>query len=282
MLDSDFIAQIEPLAQKFSGVVGVYAERLDTGELLTYNADQVFPSASVVKLPVLFELFKQLKNKSASLDERIELRNADKVIGSGILKELRVGLALTLEDLALLMMTISDNTAANMVTDRVGIANVNRTMGELGLTATRVTGKILIDQTHNTDTPDGKGERAPATPAEMARLLIEIERREYLGAECSDKLLGILKRVQTDSTIARGLPYEQMHPADGGDPTIVLAHKTGSIRGVRNNVGLVYTPTFTYAIALMSKDCHDMRRTPDNEASVLLGELSRIVYCHFA
>ncbi len=275
-----FTAQVKTLARKFSGTVGVYAERLDTGAQLAYNADEIFPAASVVKLPVLFELFRQVHRQRVTLGTRIALRDADKVIGSGVLKDLRAGARLTLYDLAFLMMCISDNTAANIVTDYVGIANVNRTLKRLGLRESRVTGKILIDQTQHTDTPTGKGERAPTTPREMARLLQVIEARQYLGAECSRQVVEILKRVDTASTIARGLPYDELRPAEG-EPRLVVAHKTGSLRGVRNNVGLVYTPTFTYVIALLSQGCADLRWTPDNEASVLLGNLSRIVYEQF-
>lgn len=279
-MNPPFPTQLQALVKKFSGTVGVYAERLDTGATLTFNADETFLTASVVKLPVLFELFRQVKHKTVSLDQRIALRESDKVIGSGVLKELRAGLRLTIYDLVFLMMSISDNTAANMVTDLVGRANVNRTMRRLGLQTSRVTGNILVDQTHNSDTPTGKGERAPTTPREMAELLKVIEARKYLGAEYSQQIIEILKRADTTSTIARGLPYEEMRPEEG-EPRIIVAHKTGSLRGVRNNVGLVYTPKFTYVIAMMSRDCKDMRWTQDNEASVTLGEVSRLVYDRF-
>jgi beta-lactamase class A len=279
-LKPSFLTQLKPLVKKFSGTVGVYAERLDTGATLAFNADETFLTASVVKLPVLFELFRQVKNKTVSLDQRIALRDADKVIGSGVLKELRAGVRFTIYDLVFLMMSISDNTAANMVTDLVGRANVNRTLKRLGLQTSRVTGNILVDQTHNTDTPTGKGERAPTTPREMAQLLKVIQARKILGADYSQQIIEILKRADTTSTIARGLPYAEMRPEEG-EPRIIVAHKTGSLRGVRNNVGLVYTPQFNYVIAMMSKDCKDMRWTPDNEASILLGEISRIVYEKF-
>ncbi len=281
-MSSRFFDQVDALARKSAGTVGVYAERLDTGEQLSYNADQIFPSASVVKLPVLFELFRQIRDKQISLDERIELRDENKVIGSGVLKELHAGLLLTLQDLAIMMMSISDNTAANIVMDRVGIKNVNRTMSEVGLSATRVTGKILIDQTHKTDTETGKGELSPTSAIDLVCLLKHIERREYLGAENSERLLSILRRVQTDSVIARGLPREQLHPP-GGEPKIAIAHKTGTLysKGVRANAGLVYLPDFTYAIALLSKGFPDWRNGHASDVNALLGEISRIAYCEF-
>ncbi len=275
--DFDHVAA---LAANFSGTIGVCAERLDTGERLGYNADESFPGASLIKLPVLVEFFRQLASGRFSLDERVELSESDKVIGSGILKELRPGLHITMEDLLILMMVISDNTATNMVIDQVGMDHVNRTVGELGLSGTCLSGKILIDQTHHSDTPTGKGELSPMTPADLVRLLMLVERRECLGAEYCEQLLGILKRVQTDSVIAQGLPYELLQPAEG-QPLLVVAHKTGSIRGVRHNAGLVYTPEFTYAIALMSKGSKDMRTTHDHEGRVVLREISKLVYEHF-
>jgi len=274
---ASFTGEIAALAQDFSGTIGVCAERLDTGERLEYNADDTFPAASVIKLPVLVEAFWQIGAGTLKLDERIELQAEDKVIGSGILKELTPGLQPTLRDLLLLMMAVSDNTATNMVIDRVSIDNVNRMLAELGVEGIQRTGKSLVDQTHGTDTPTGQGELSPCTPSGMVRLLTLIERREGLEATGCEHLLAILKQVQTDSIIARGLPYEQMKPLEG-EPSIRLAYKTGSIRGVRNDVGLVYTPNFTYALALMSKGLQDLRLTADNEGKVMLGKVSGLIY----
>ena len=273
--------RLAALDRHFSGTIGVCAERLDTGDRVAYRADDVFPAASLIKLPVLVEAFRQLAAGALGRDEWIELRTEDKVIGSGILKDLSSRLRLKLADLLLLMMTISDNTATNLVIDRVGVDCVNRTMAELGLRATRLTGKILVDQTRGTDTPAGKGELSPTTPADLVRLLTLVERRACLGADACDRLLDILKRVETDSLIARGLPQDLLHPREG-EPVVVLAHKTGSIRGVRNNAALIYTRDFTYAVALLSKGSQDPRRTPDNEGRVVLQEVSGLVYRHFA
>ncbi len=279
----DFTRKISGLAANFTGKIGVCAERLDTGERLAFNADETFYSASVIKLPVLVEFFRQVDAGRLSFDQRVELNDLDKVIGSGILKELRAGLNPTLEDLLALMMVISDNTATNMIIDQVGSENVNDTMQQLGLTHTRLMGKILVDQTHQSDTPTGKGELSPTTANEMVALLKQIEQRECIMGDACDRLINILKRVQTEGVIAAGLPYQFVRP-DEGEPTIVIAHKTGTLysTGVRNNVGLVYTPQFTYAVALLSQDSKDTRATPDHEGRVLLAQVSKLIYEHFS
>ena len=279
---TDFTTAVSTLAAGFSGTIGVCAERLDTGQQLAYNPDGVFYSASVIKLPVLVEFFRQVDTGRLSLDRRVEFRDSDKVIGSGILNELRAGLNPTLEDLLVLMMVISDNTATNILIDQVGIDQVNATLQRLGLTRTRLTGKILVDQTHQSDTPTGRGELSPTTAGEMVALLKQIERRECLQGDACAHLLNILKRVQTESMIKAGLPYHLVRP-DEGEPTIVVAHKTGTLysTGVRNNVGLVYTPHFTYAVALLSQGSKDTRATSDQEGRVVLGKVSKLIYDEF-
>ncbi len=280
MFDDD-LAQV---AANFTGTLGLYAQRLDTDARLEFNADEIFPAASVIKLPVLVEAFRQISAGTLSLDQRIEVLDADKVIGSGVLKELRAGLAPTLDDLLLLMMSISDNTAANIVIDRVGIENVNAMMMRLGLKQTRLTGKILIDQTRKTETNTGKAERSPTTPRDLARLLTLIERCDPIvgvHAENCERLFSILKHTQTNSTIARGLPHEQLH-ADNSDEKITLAYKTGSIRGVVNDAGIVYTPQVKYVVVLMSKDSQDERLAQDAEGRVVLGRISELIYHEFA
>lgn len=280
-----FNDDIQQLTQKFSGVFGFYAERLDNGARLEFNADENFPSASVIKLPVLVEAFRQITAGAYSLDQRIELRETDKVIGSGILKDLKPGLAPTFGDWLVLMICISDNVAANVVINSVGVENVNRMMASLGLKQSRLTGKILIDQTHKTETETGKAERSPMTPRDLGRLLALIERRDpamNISVGNLERMLAILKLTQTNSTIARGLPYEMLHADGDSKPKITVAYKTGSIRGVVNDAGIVFTPDFTYVVALMSKDSQDRRAVPDSEGRVTLGKISEMIYREFS
>ena len=283
--------ELSAIARRFEGTLGICSMRVDGPEtILEVAGDEVFPAASVIKIAIALELFCQVEEGAIALGERITLRTSDKVIGSGVLAELGEGLSPTVGDLVYLAMAISDNTAANLLVDRVGIFSVNRRLASLGLKKTRLSGKILVHETKNgppaiedfgatpsattDDGDDGRGERSPITARELVHLLRCVHRREDLPAPACDALLEILQKTQTASSIRRGLPearFRDRTPAH-------LFHKTGSIRGVVNEAGIVATERGAYAVALLSKDSRDLRPTQDNVARVALAEASRVVY----
>lgn len=283
--------ELEAIARRFEGMLGLCASRLDDPDaILEVHGDITFPAASVIKIALALEAFCQVEEGSLSINERVTLKKGDKVIGSGVLAELADGLSPTVGDLVFLAMAISDNTAANVLIDRIGITSVNRRLATLGLTETRLTGKILVDETRNGppatedfgESPstwsegddDGRGERSPVTARELVRLLACVHRRQHLPAGACNALLDILQKTQTASSIRRGLPearFRDRTPAR-------LFHKTGSIRGVVNDAGIVATERGAYAIALLSKGSRDLRPTQDNVARVALAEASRIIY----
>jgi len=122
---------LEEVADGFQGVLGVSVKHLGTGESASINGDRLFPTASVFKVPVLVEFYRQVDRGLLSPQEQVVLTRRDKVPGSGILKELSEGLRLPMVDLVRLMMILSDNTATDLVATRVGLENVNRALDEL-------------------------------------------------------------------------------------------------------------------------------------------------------
>ncbi len=261
-MSSIFLQTIARVTRELPGSFAVCAERLDRDAhhaRLAWNEHAELPAASVIKIAVALEV---LCSQDAS--ERIELREDDQVIGSGVLAGLAPGLSLSIADLLHLSMTISDNTAANMLIDRAGVAAINARLASLGLEKTRLTGKLI----------SGGGELSPTTAAELVALL-----RHASG---HDRLMALLQRTQTASTIGRGLPDERFPGVGSTPPEITLAYKTGSIRGVIAEAGIVRTPRVTYAIALLSEGSGDLRPNHANIARVLLGEVSRAVYETFA
>lgn len=283
--------ELEAIARRFEGTLGLCAARLDDpNAMIEVNADEQFPAASVIKIAVALEVYCQVEEGSLAIDERVPLKEADKVIGSGVLAELTPGIAPTIGDLVFLAMAISDNTAANLLVDRLGTTSINRRLAAIGLSETRLTGKILVHETQHgppTDEDygaspsswregrdDGAGERSPVTARELVRLFSCVHRRQHLPAGACNALLDILQKTQTASAIRRGLPearFRDRTPAR-------LSHKTGSIRGVVNDAGIVATERGAYAIALLSKGSRDLRPTQDNVARVALAEASRIIY----
>jgi beta-lactamase class A len=231
----------------------------------------VFPAASVIKIAVALEVLCAIEEGALDASSQLELRASDKVIGSGVLAALEPGLRLSILDLLYLSTAISDNTAANLLIGRVGTTAVNARLAKLGLTTTRLTGRIFVEGEN--------GERSPSTAAELVTLLRRVHDRDGLPPRACEKLVALLERTQTASTIGRGLPDERFPGiSKTTPPELVLAYKTGSIEGVVAEAAIVRAPRATYAIAVMSEGSGDLRPNHDNVARVHLGAVSRAVY----
>src|SRR5690348_12920844 len=114
-------AQVEEIARGVEGIIGVYARDLASGVEVALNADTIFPTASVMKIPILYELYRQVEAGQVDLAKRITLEAHHLVPGSGILQDLDLGIAPTLKDLATLMIIVSDNAATDLVIEQVGL-----------------------------------------------------------------------------------------------------------------------------------------------------------------
>lgn len=278
-MSASFLRAIERATTELPGVFGACAERLDhdprdprdpRDARLAWNEDRAFPAASVIKIAVALETLCAIEAGALDPTMRVELRDEDKVIGSGVLAALEAGLRLPISDLLYVSMAISDNTAANLLVDRIGKESVNARLASLGLETTRLRGRIFV--------AGEDGELSPSTPAELVTLLRCIHRGDGLPARACEKLLALLERTQTASTIGRGLPDERFPGVGPTPPSITLAYKTGSLAGVVAEAAIVKTPRATYAVAVMSEGSGDARPNHDNVGRVMLGEISRAVY----
>jgi len=268
-----FLQTIERVTRELPGAFAVCAERLDAADghvRLAANEARVFPAASVIKLAVALEVLCAIEEGTLDASSRLALRESDKVLGSGVLSALDPGLELRVADLLYLAMAISDNTAANLLVERVGVHAVNARLTRLGLVTTRLRGRIFV--------AGEDGERSPSTAAELVVLLRAVHRAEGLPPRACERLLALLARTQTASTVGRGLPDERFPRLGGDAPAITLAYKTGSLEGVVAEAAVVSAPGATYAIAVMSEGSGDIRPNHDNIGRVMLGEVSRAVY----
>jgi len=254
MAEGRFTFSIDPLLPP-SGTVGVAALHLRTGAALARNADERFPSASVIKLSILVELFAQVDAGRATLEEQRTLAESDKVEGSGVLKELRPPIDFTLEDLARLMIVVSDNTASNMLIDRLTTEAINARMQALGLTGTFL-GRRFYDFEARS-----RGLENVTTPADMAALLTRLERRELVSPAASEAMLAILLRQQQSSKIPALLP-EGTH----------IAHKTGTITGASHDAGIIYSPAGPLVLSVFTKDL------PEPDAEAIIRRIARAIY----
>ena len=284
-------SEIERLADATGGIVGVSATHLSTGRHIGYREGELFPTASVIKLPLLVTLYEDAIAGRIDLSERVTYRDATKVAGSGVLQFLDDGLNPTLRDLAVLMMSVSDNTATDLLFDRVGKSRIEGTMDRLGLSSIRVPFDIremlmeLVDMDHTQPggyeelrtrlrLSAGSGGRSMvpeqadrATPADICRLLELIESRAILDADSCAAIIELLKRIQSATRIPGLLPKGT-----------VVAHKTGSYRRLRNDVGIVYAPKGAYTVALFARELP--RDNIDDDGA--LARISLAIYEEFA
>lgn len=238
------------------------------------NADVLYPTASTFKIPILYSLYRMVDQGETDLDQRIEITDAHRVPGSGVLQHLRVGLQPTIYDLAMLMTIVSDNEATDILHQHVGVERLHADLDELGLSRIRVplTCRELLysivgmDVNNPEHTYEMFRERAQAgeydydgigwddaegsgndltPPDQMAKLCELIEQGVGLSAEARDGVIDTMKRQTLNARIPAGVP-------EG----VAIAHKTGSLRGVRNDAGIVYAEK-PYVIAIFSKQLQD-------------------------
>jgi beta-lactamase class A len=206
------------------------------------------------------------------LDQAIILRAEDQVGGSGVLKDLRPGLRLTLHDLATLTLTVSDNTAANLLVEQVGgLACLNRRLELLGMSHT-IMGRLFVF-----DSPaDNTG-----SPADFLNLLLRLARHEVISPAHSREILELMRRQQFMGYIPRYLPFHPYAAEYGLPQTVIVANKVGMLPGTVNDVAVITTPSLSYVLVIFSRDCLDTTPDPDNEGALLVARLSKRIYDYF-
>ncbi len=229
--------RIQEIASDYLGVIGLYAVSLDgKGSDFSHNPIETFPTASIIKIPLLMEYYSRVE--AGELDSREEITLPEDYIcgGSGVLQYLTPGVTkLTLEDYATLMIVLSDNVATNLLYDTVGSEDVNRLLIKLGLTDTKLRRKMQSFR-------DIKSENENiTTPNDMTRLLSILYKREEVSEYVFSSTLDKLK-LWKEGIIRDSVP-------DGID----LADKSGWMGGVLCNTGIVYHPNNTYAVTIMFK-----------------------------
>jgi beta-lactamase class A len=256
----------------FQGRVSIYAKNLQTGATYSLDGADAVRTASTIKLAIMAECFFERAEGKLNFDQQLELTTAGKVTGSGVLDELSSGVKLPIRDLIHLMIVVSDNTATNLILNRVSGEAVNTRMASLGLTETRVMRNILGAGAKPTGfTQEGrKPENAKwgtgrSSPREMVTLLDMLYRGKLVDKAASDEMLAILKRQQLHSGIARDLP------------NLTVASKSGALDHLRSDVGIVYTPKGDVAMAITVDDIPEVFYSDDNPGSLLISKLSSIL-----
>jgi len=259
LLRERFEAEVTEIASRVDGVLGVTILDPATGDRISVRGATVFTQASAIKLPILVELLRQVETGEQNLDEVVTLVASDIVPGSGVLQQLTPGkVSLSLRDVATLMVTVSDNTATNMIIDRVGMAKVNAEMARLGLSSTKLQRKMQ-DRTaweenrENLSTPDEQ--------ARLLELLLEGEILSAKGREEIDRILTIPKPGQLRTLLPNGTK---------------VAHKTGTLSGVVVDVGIVYLKDRPFIVSAMGNWLTDA-----DQAERAISEIALAAYRYF-
>jgi len=266
-LPEPLASAVRRLEEGFSGVLALWVHDLRHRESYGLRSEEPFHPASVIKLFVLREFFRQVEAGAVDPAAEVVMRKRDLVPGSGVLKDLGPGLHLRLRDAATLMITVSDNVAANLVIDRLGTAAINRSTREAGYLHTVLAGKLYHDHRRH----------SRVTARDAGRLMLDVARRRAVSRAASASMLDVLRRSQSRDIVGRFLPRASSS-APGG--RLRIASKSGSLEGMRHDVAYVEGSGARYVIALMSRDCADRRIWPDNEATLCLARLARSVHDH--
>jgi beta-lactamase class A len=256
---------INDVDRNLDGVLGVAIEDLTTGQRLLLHGDSIFPQASSIKIAVLAELYHQAQlsaqgeSGKAKLTDLYTMRAADLVQDSDIMGGLTPGVTqLTNRDLATMMVAVSDNSATNVLIDRVGMENVNALLDSLGLHNTKLRRKMMDVKAA------AEGRENISTPQDMLTLLEKIYQGKVLNKEMTADFFKMLS-THKDSFIPRDLP-------DG----LQIANKPGELEAVRNDSGIVFLQNRPYIICVMTTY---LVRERDGEEAI--AKISAAAYRYF-
>jgi len=251
--------QLRHISGEFDGVLGMAVKDLTSGEMFEANADTLFPQASSIKLPILIALYQQAQADGLRLRERIEVKRAQMVGGSGVVQHFGDATsALSLGDLAVLMIVLSDNTATNVLIDRLGMDKVNDFLKRQELTETHLQRRMMDLDAQRA------GRENLSTPREMVALLEQLYQGKLLDPAHTAAVLEILK-YRKSTPLRRGLPEN-----------VELADKPGELEGVRCDSGLVLLVGRPYAIAVMTTYVKETE-----SADRAISEISRLAFGYF-
>ncbi len=259
---------LEALAAEAAGRGGEMAislRHLERDEAYDHLAQEPFVAASTIKVPVLVALYAAAAEGRLRLDQEVALRAEDQVGGSGVLQVLSPGVRLPLRDLAELMIVVSDNTATNLLLERIGIDAVNACMAALGLETTRVLRALQV-------VPVGAKGSNTVTAGELSELLARLAQGRAVSWDACRRMVATLRRQQLREGLPGLLPPAR-GAAVGSLPAWELAHKTGSLSDHEHDVGLLYLPSQTIALSVLTRRCG-----PGRAARSLIARAGRAVF----
>jgi len=245
---------------QYKGEAGIVIKDLTTGWELSFKKSELFPSASLVKIPLMGACFLAAEQGKIKLSRNITLKSSDKLTGSGVLKNMPAGTVFSVERLIGLMVYDSDNTAANIVTNLVGIDYANSAFKGFGLKSTDLSRKIADYKSRD------RGIENYTTAEDMALVLEKIYRGKLGNKNVSEQCMRILKLTRMNDRIPKYLPADTN-----------IAHKTGLENGVCHDAGIVFTREGDFIITVLTKHAH----YNSNVSKEFIAKVALLVYKYF-
>ena len=259
-------ARLDSVVRGFRGDVGVYVRNLRDGRSAWVSPDTVFPTASMVKVPILVSTFDQIERGALAWDQELIYRDSLLYEGEDILGSFEDGEAISLSKVAMLMITTSDNTASLWLQDRVGTGTeINRWLEAAGFEHTRVNSRTEGRREHWDRFGWGQ-----TTPREMAELLVRIRESRAVSPAADEEMYRVLTRIYWNDEALSEIP-----------PWVQAASKQGAVDQSRSEVVLVNAPNGDYVFCVITKNQEDQSWDAANEGFVLLRDVSRLLWTHF-
>jgi beta-lactamase class A len=255
---------LDAIAAAHHGILGYSVLNLDTGERLSLRGDETFPTASLIKVPILVTLYDLVEQRQLSFDDPLTVIKIDQVPGSGVLQFMHSGMSLSVHDAAALMIVLSDNTATNLILDRIAIRRVWSKMEALGLPHTKVHSKTFLRLTSVAMDSSVKYGLGVSTPNEMAHLFELLAQGKAVSPAADSSMLQIL---------ANNADGDSMQRTING---MSVPHKTGATDSVRTECALFRLQSRVVACGF-TKQNTDTRWVTDNEGQVTLGKIGAAI-----
>lgn len=265
-VDKKLTSELQELVKGFNGTVGIYVKNLKTGKTAAFNADTIFPTASMIKVPITIGLFNKINSGALKYDSILTYKDSLLYEGEDILGSFKNDEKVALSKVAMLMITTSDNTASLWCQSLAGKgSSINEWLATNGFQYTRV----------NSRTPGREANRklygwGQTTPREMGELLVRIRRNEVISPSISERIYRNMIRIYWDGEALSQIP-----------PYIQAASKQGAVDQSRSEVVLVNAPHGDYVFCIITKNQKDQSWQPNNEGYVLIRKLSSMLWNYF-
>ena len=280
MAATTLVSKVEKIARNFSGRLSVSAHNLTTGERLGIREAEVFPALSTIKLGIMAELFFRVDQGQLTLSDKVTVRASDLRGGTGVFREFDTPFEVTVKDVCMMMIVVSDNTCTWLLGDMLGIASINERMRSSGLKEYSLNSDLGPSMFKDFE-QGGKGVEAysECSARDFTKLVELMATGQLVSESASAQMLDMMGRCQHIEWLGRYLPLNPYAAELGSTPEVRLYNKLGAGLHARCDAGLIATPNASYVITVMTADSDDPSRILcSHEGSRTIGRVSEEVF----